>query len=266
MPAIQPARLKIKVTQLLENFDSPLEFVRSIHNLFDFYADRTRHPGRGGKPFSLVRAYNVPRQVLRQIEGDLAPKAAVDPERALALADVLWQEEWLECRLLAIAILGEIPPDPPERVVERIQAWGRECGQDRQLDASLMVGLAQLRKESPELFLRILGDWITSPDLASQKVGLRVVPPLVKDASFENLPAIFHLIAPLVRNVDTGLEVDLLEVLHALAQRSPQETAYFLRQSLIISDRPGVTSLVWQSLHSFPPEIKANLRELLRWG
>ncbi|MBU0512518.1 MAG: DNA alkylation repair protein [Chloroflexi bacterium] len=264
MPAIQPARLKIEITKIIAHFSDPVEFVRSLHDLFDFYADRTRHPGRGGKPFSLVRAYNVHRQVLQQIEGDLAPKAAADPERALALADALWQENWLECRLLAIAILGEIPPDPPERVVERIQAWGRECGQDRQLDASLMVGLVQLRKETPELFLRILETWITSPDLASQKVGLRVLPPLVEDASFENLPAVFHLIAPLVRNVDTVLEVDLLGVLHALAQRSPRETAYFLRQSLIMSNRPGVTSLVWQSLRAFPPEVEASLRELLR--
>ncbi len=266
MPAIHPARLKIKISKIVAHFGTPVEFVRTLHDLFDFYADRTRHPGRGGKPFSLVRAYNVPRQVLRQIEGELAPMSAADSERALSLADALWQEGWLECRLLAIAILGEVPPDPPEQVVERIQAWGRECGEDRQLDASLMVGLARLRKEAPELFLRILETWITSPDLASQKVGLRVLPPLVEDASFENLPAVFHLIAPLVMNVETVLEVDLLVVLHALAQRSPQETAYFMRQSLIMSDRPAVNSLVWQSLRAFPPEIEANLRELLRRG
>jgi len=264
MPAIQPARLKIEISKIVAHFGAPVEFVRAIHDLFDFYADRTHRPGRGGKPFSLVRAYNVPRQVLRQIEVELAPKAAVDPERALVLADAIWQENYLECRLLAIAILGEIPPDPPEQVVERIQAWGRECGEDRQLDASLIVGLARIRKETPELFLRILETWITSHDLASQKVGLRVLPPLVKDVSFENLPAVFHMITPLVRNVDTVLEVDLLAVLHALAQRSPQETAYFLRQSLAISDQPGIASLVWQSLYSFPPEIETSLRELLR--
>ena len=50
MPAIQLARLKIQITELLTNFDRPVDFLRELHTLFGFYADRTRRPGQSGKP------------------------------------------------------------------------------------------------------------------------------------------------------------------------------------------------------------------------
>ena len=40
MPAIQLARLKIQVTDLLTHFSDPTNFVTELHTLLDFYADR----------------------------------------------------------------------------------------------------------------------------------------------------------------------------------------------------------------------------------
>ncbi len=108
MPAIQLARLKIQVTELLTHFQEPLDFLREFHSMLDFYADRTRRSGQSGKPKPLIRAYNVPRQVMRRIASDITPLVIADPENALLLADQLWGDGWYESRLLAIEILGDM--------------------------------------------------------------------------------------------------------------------------------------------------------------
>ena len=54
MPAIQLARLKIQVTELLKYFSVPKDFLRELHAMLDFYADRTRRSGQSGKPRPLI--------------------------------------------------------------------------------------------------------------------------------------------------------------------------------------------------------------------
>jgi hypothetical protein len=62
MPAIQPARLRQQAALMVEHFDQPAAFVRSLHHLLEYYADRAHRPGQAGKPPALLAAYNVPLQ------------------------------------------------------------------------------------------------------------------------------------------------------------------------------------------------------------
>jgi len=264
MPAINPARLKLRVTQLLELFDDPVGFVKDLHELNNFYADRTRKPGRGGPRLAQINAYNVPKQVLRQIEGMVAVKAAADPDASLELVDALWLEPWLECRLLAVHILGLVPPNPPERIIERMTAWGDDCGINHQLDSSLADGLIQLRKEAPRRFLRLLESWVSSPKISTRRLGLRVIPPLVSDSNFVNLPAIFNMISPLMQNADLITDFDLGNAVATLAKRSPQETAYFIKHIISISDRTGLDVFTRQILENFPVQVREDMRVFLR--
>jgi hypothetical protein len=264
MPAIQLARLKIQVTDLLTHFDEPAEFLRQLHDLLNFYADRTRRPGRSGKPKPLIQAYNVPQQVMRRIEGDLAPRVTAEPEKALALADQLWADPWFECRLLAIGILGMLPLDAPETITLRLQEWGKTCRENALLDALLETGAASLRAESPDDFLLLVDRWLTNGDLPSRTIGLRALPALVKNPKFENLPTLYRLLSPLLREALSSLESDLLHAVRALGERSPQETAYFLRQNLNAPHKSGLAVIVRRSLDVFPPEMEDLLRTTLR--
>ena len=90
MPAIHPARLKKQVAQLVNNFEQPDGFVRSLHQLMSYYAERIQRPGQSGEPTPLITAYKVRRPVLRQIQGALAPLAKSKPEAAITLCDALW--------------------------------------------------------------------------------------------------------------------------------------------------------------------------------
>jgi hypothetical protein len=264
MPAIQLARLKIQISKLLTFFDSPSDFILELHVIFEFYADRTRRPGQSGKPKPLIQAYNVPRQVMRRLYSDISSFVVDDPEGGIELADRLWEDSWFECRLLAINILGCLPIMDHELVVARLSRWGRSCKEDVLIDALLQDGAIKIRREMPDDFQILVEEWLSISETPLKKLGLRAIPPLVENQKFDNLPVFYRLLAPLLRESSTTLEIDLLRAIRALGRRSPQETAYFLEQNLIAPHKSGTTVIVRRSIDVFPTEVQAQLREVLR--
>jgi hypothetical protein len=265
MPAIQVARLKIQSAELATRFDNPAAFVRGLHELLDFYADRTRKPGQAGKPPPLIKPYNVPRPVLRQIKTDLSPYVAMDGESALALCDALWAEPYLEFRLLAADILGSVPADSPDEILERINLWAKPGIEDRLLNALVKEGLTEVSKRDPERYLSQLEEWLTAEEDLPRRTGLKAISMMLADRDFENLPKIFRLLAPLVRKSPSQLRPDLLDVMYALAKRSPNEAAFFLRQNLsVMVDDDGTAWLIRNSARYFPEEVRVSLKTALR--
>lgn len=231
MPAIQLARLKNQLNELAGKFNDVEAFIGELHDLYSFYADRTRRPRRVAEATPLVPSYQVAPQVLRQLERVLIPKIKADPEIASALAHRLWKERWLETQLLAITVLGHLPPTPPERILTPVSDWAMECKEERLLQAMVSKGIAPLRVGERERLLEAVEDWLSSSELPLLLIGLRSLPPILKDENFENLPLIYRWISPLVREVDLDTQAELLQVIQALAKRSPKETAFFLKES-----------------------------------
>jgi hypothetical protein len=265
MPAIYPARLKTQAAELAEQFANPDVFLRSLHNLLDYYSNRTYRPGQSGEPPPLIAQYNVPPPVLRQVIKELIPLVILNQEAGLALSDALWGEPFLEFRQLAAKLLGQLKPDPPGAIIERVNAWGISgCGD--QLQKILVVeGLARLRQEMPHAYLQQVETWISGENLATQQVGLQAVLAVLDQDQFGNLPAIYRILTPQIRSAQSKLRSDILAVVSLLAKRSPRETAAFLKQNLVHkTEFPAIPWLVRHSLQFFPPEIRESLRSSLR--
>lgn len=264
MSAIQLARLKKQASQLADMVDQPEEFVHGLHDVLDFYADRTHRPGQAGEPPPLLSHYRVPIPVLRQIESEVAPRLDQQSQDNLQLLDRMWEEPNFEFRLLAATFLGKISPSPPEAVTERIFAWASSSAEQRLLSVLLVQGMERTRNEALDVFLQQVGKWLAGPTVLSQQIGLRALLPLITEGNFENIPAIFRLITPFTRELPAPLRPDLLDIINELARRSPRETAYFLKQNL---ELPGSTDTAWvirQSLRQFTNETWESLHEALR--
>jgi hypothetical protein len=106
--------------------------------------------------------------------------------------------------------------------------------------------------------------WFNSSKLDLQALGIRAVVPIVRDPEFENLPPVYRLLSPLMQYLQPKLQTDLQIVIEALAQRSPMETAYFLRQALNIASTPATARLVRRCLPAFAPAQQASLRSALQ--
>lgn len=263
MPAIQPARLKIRISQLIEDVNSPELFITQLNDLLFFYADRTRKPGREGKKYSLTRSYNVPKQVFREVEARLHPILSTQTDSALSLADALWDDGWLETRILAMMILSWVSPGSPREILSRVETWAGACKGDQELLHGLAVVLTVHWKDSPTSIYNLIESWVKSHDPPLRKLGLRVILPLVQIPSFQYLPGIYTILTPLVQRSGLVPDPDLLAAVRGLARISPQETSYFLQKNLAIIENTGVFTLIRLSLESFPPTVKAELQLLI---
>jgi hypothetical protein len=258
------ARLRMQTAELIQQYSDPVSFIRSLHTLYNYYSDRTYRPGQSGEPPPLLFAYNVPDPILREITRELSPILARDKSAALALLDQLWIENCLEFRLLAAILLGLIDPNPVGPIVERVKTWANPSTESRLLDTILSNGLENIRRNVPKVNYDLIAEWISSQDSFHKHIGLRAILPLINTPFFVNIPVFFQLITPFVRIVPPALRSDLVDVLRALTQHSPQETAYFLRQVMAMPENPDTAWMIRQCLNEFDPEIQGSLRSAIR--
>jgi hypothetical protein len=264
MPAIQPARLKKQTSELAAKFRQPALFVRELHALLNLYSDHTHRAGQAGEPFPLLGSYNTPPPVMRQVWHDLTPMIRQYPEDVLPLCDALWAESYYDLKLLSSRLLGQVPVDPPDQVINRLQAWVCQDLDNLILDGLLEYGLIRLQHDSPGILLELVSSWLATSDYLTRVAGMRALLPLIKGLGAESLPAIFHMLVPFIRVAPSHLRPDIIAVLTSLAHFSPAETAFFLRQNLSAPDNPDTAWLVRQVLNEFPTETQSGLRQAMK--
>ncbi len=174
---------------------------------------------------------------------------------------MLWSEPYLEFQLLAAMLLGQIEPNPPDPIIQRLNTWINPNLEFYLIEAVMENSFNRIRKEQPRAMIRLIQDWLESKDQFHLQIGLRALLPFIAEPEFQNIPVFFRLIQPLACSVPSGLRPDLLDVLAALAKRSPDETAYFFKQTLELPNSPDTPWLIRQSLKEFPPEIQVSLHD-----
>ncbi|MCI0554484.1 MAG: DNA alkylation repair protein [Anaerolineae bacterium] len=261
MPAIDLARLKKQTTQLADLFDQPSVFLREHREILDFYVNRSLR-SQGVAPSSVLPTYRTPTVVLRQIETELGPVAEKQPIQALELADALWDEGWLETRLLAAFLLGRIPPQE-ERLLARLTAWTQAVRDPSVRAALLTTSLTRLRNETPDLFLILVKEWLHPARQRMWSNGVQALVPLISSPDFDNLPPIFEIVEPIIRAAPATLQFDLQELIIMLYQASPDETTYFIQQILKSTKSPLLAVALRRMSPEFPAELQVSLREML---
>lgn len=262
MPAIDLARLKKQTAQLGDLFDQPSAFLRQVREILEFYVNRTLR-SQGVAPSSVLPTHRTPAVVLRQIETELGPVAERKPIQALELADALWDEGSLETKMLAAFLLGRIPPQE-ERLLARLTAWTQAVRDPNVRAALLTTSLTRLRKETPDLFLVLVKEWLHPARQRMWSNGIQALVPLISSPDFDNLPPIFEIVEPIIKASPATLQYDLQELIIALFEASPDETAYFIQQLLKGTKNPLFAVALRRMSPELPQELQASLREMLR--
>jgi hypothetical protein len=263
MPAIELARLKKQTAHLADHFDQPDDFVRALHEILEYYVNRSLREVDSAAPASVLDTYRTPSPILRQIEIEIAPLATAKPEQALELADRLWDEGWLETRVLAAALLGRLPPYE-ERLLARLTAWTKQVRDPSVRTALLSTGLIRLRREMPDQFLLLVGEWLNPERQRLWSNGIQALLPLIKDPGYHNLPPVFEILEHVVEAAPGMLQKDLVDLFQALYSVSPTETIYFLRQ-VLTNSKTGMTATTFRRIApSLPPKLAESIRDLTR--
>lgn len=265
MPSIDLARLRKQAARLADFFFVPDEFIKHLHEMLDFYVNYTVRKPPASAPGANLQSYRTPSVVVKQIELELKRLAEVteNADAALDLADHLWDETYLETRLLAAFLLGHIPPQE-ERLLTRLTAWTQQVF-DTDLRAELLnSGLTRMRDEAPIMFLDLIGEWLQPNRTQLWPNGLQAVISAVSDPDFTNLPPLLKVVEPIIIAAPSKLQPEIEELMLALYKVSPTETSYFLRQVLITSDNP-MTFITFRRISpSLPMELREEIREFSR--
>ncbi len=262
MPAIDLARLKKQTARLADIFGEPPAFLRELREILEFYVNRSLR-SQSVAPSSVLPTYRTPVAVLRQIEKELGPVAGEQPILALELADALWDEGWLETKLLAAFLLGRIPPQE-ERLLARLTAWTQAVRDPEVRAALLTTSLTRLRKETPDLFLVLVKEWLHPARQRMWSNGVQALVPLISSPDFDNIPPILEVVEPILKASPATLQYDLQELIITLFEASPDETIYFLQQILKETRSPLPAAALRRMLPELPQELQSSLREMLR--
>lgn len=264
MPAVNPTQLKFQLDELMGDFNNPPDFHRDLSELFSRYANLALRFGEEipTKPF--MDMYHLPFPVVRQLRLDLKREINRDPQSALPLADELWQDAYLEVKETAIFILGQAPVDDPVPVLERLHRWLDEDVEKALKTEILATGTKTLQTSFPKDWEDFIKTFLLIEDIKKINLGIQGLTEGLKNPEFTNFPIVFRLISDFIQEPQTAYRGALINLIEALADRLPVETAYFLRQALSISQSSELPRLIKQCLGFFPEDVRESLSSSVR--
>jgi hypothetical protein len=179
--------------------------------MLDFYVNYTVRNPSANAPRVNLQSYRTPSVVVKQIELELSRLAEKNEnaDAALDLADHLWDEAYLETRLLAAYLLGHIPPQE-ERLLTRLTAWTQQIHEVDLRAELLNSSLSRMRKEAPDQFLDLIGEWLKPNRSQLWPNGIQAVISALSDPEFTNLPPLLQAVESIVVAAPSKLQRELI--------------------------------------------------------
>lgn len=264
MSAINLARLRIQLGLLIPQIQDTSAFIHGLREIYQFYADNTHPVGEPPTGVFTLPAFNTPLVLNREILFNLSKYCTDDPQLVLELIDLLWQQQEVELRQLAAQLLGKLPPDHEEGVIQRIRTWSEESTSPEILPFLHQNASIGIRKNNPERWLDLLNEWESANQDWLARLSIEGVIPLIDDRDFENLPAIFTFITPFIITPGKDYHYDLLTIIEHLSRRSEVETVHFLKKAISLSTDPTMPRFIRRTLEYFSPARQDSLRNALR--
>lgn len=263
MSAVQLNVLRDEINRLSGDFANPDSFSRQVLNLLTKYADLTYKPGVSVQQPLILPSLRPANLVIRQLESRLLNLAQQNPNYALSAAACLWQLEYVETRLLAAFLLGQIPLPPHDPLISLLDEWCHS-GQERLLLQQIISRASnQLCQQNPEIWLQTIRQWLSAGNNTDITIGLMALISLIEHDKFSNLPSVYKVIADGLLYIPEINYPDLQTIMIRLEKRSPIETTHFIRQLIATHQNPQIFRFIRRLLPSFSPEVQSNLRSAL---
>lgn len=240
----------------LSNTDIFLNSLRSILLTYseNKYMDMLKND-QGKSP-----SYQIPEIVFAELDSSFKSISRSHPKEAIGIADLLWEEKYLEPKKFAITIISNLDNTYGDVFIDRIKQWV-----DDQLDAQL-VGeiLSSSRTKSYLTFndswLDLISKWLVAASKQLNKNGLIALGQLVSRKDFQNLPKVFGLITPIFSQPELTIQKDLITFIKSLINRTQAETASFLIMLLEIYPSNDVYAFIRKCLPLFDDYYQEELR------
>ena len=264
MPAVNLLQLRVELNNLLWNFTDPAEFRKTLLNLLEKFAYTAYRSESQTQSVSTRPQLQVSLILLREMDLVLIPAIREQPQAALAICDLLWNDENIDVCLIASRMLGEIPIEHADLVLDRAGEWALHGVRHMTARTLLKNASALIMRQNPEILLKKVRRWYVDPREEQNFLCLEGMTILVEDRSFENLPAILTLVEALMGEATSATQRSLEELFLELYGRTPNETVYVIRQCLRNEPNAAAQRVVRRLIPKFAPEVRKSLQDELR--
>lgn len=263
MPAVNPSRLQNQIEEVLIDFTNPVAFHRHLQGLFSLYANRTLQIGQSPEPAPMMPRYHLPQPLKRQLQMAIRPYLEKDPQTALEVADELWKDNFFEVKQFAIVILGNISVESPDPIIKRLESWMSPELDDRLKSELMSDGTAKLQKNFPSTWEKLIQSLLDQKDPKMIGLGIQGLIEGLKRTKFENFPLVFRLVSPVIQKPHAVNMEKLEDLIRTLIHQSPTETAFFLKQTLSLSQSNETKRLLKRCLPLLPEKDRQELKSSL---
>lgn len=260
MPAIHIGRLTQQIQTIFEP-ESPGPIFRiNFKSLLDVHANLAYRPGTEIQRKSLIQKLHLAPIVMQHLERQFSSLAQSKPELAIEYADQLWLEEFFEAKYFSAVIIGALPVDYTNDIIERLVAWGSETS-DREIHHILFrYGSQAIIQSDQNQWLQTIQNWVESTNLPQAITAIYALQTIINDPSFINLPKVFSIMTPLFSMSNRKVTAGLSLLVEDLAQINPIETSHYLTNLLLSSPYSMPKQIVRKYLKDFPTNEQKKLR------
>ncbi|GAB4469236.1 MAG: hypothetical protein Kow0088_01070 [Anaerolineales bacterium] len=259
MPIIDPTRLHHQIQECFAKQNHTREFVASIKELLDLYSDRTYRPGELATLPSALKSYHVPQPLLRTLIKELARLSQSQPLLAIENANLLWEQPYHECKVLAIALLENLPVEMESKIYTIAEQWVSTCNHSELTASIAHNALKSLRLKRPASLIEQARKWILDQRHSLRKFGLMVIEEISLTISFSDLPLLFRVISPYFNRCPSQIFPEVVAICNNLIEKSPKEMAYLMRKAILDNPTADAKKLIKTCLKSFPLEMQSEL-------
>lgn len=263
MPAIQLEKLRLQTANLAGKVGQPDIFQSELVELFDQYSNRTFRAGTNTLTNRMSSTYHLADRVMWQIERDLEPQIHIyEQDQSLLLANILWSGESLEEKLIAIFILGQVPVENDQPVLDTFTRWFQP-GLDPLLRMRLVTdGLHRLRQEKFPDWMKLIQEWLASPLGEKHAQAFLALVELLQETGESHLPSVNKIMRETILTISPQDHYELLTLFRVMVQVSLIETTFLTREILHRSDPMNINHkrLLRKLIEQFPEGDQADLK------
>ena len=263
MPAIDLNRLRKQIAHLAVFLEVPDEFVAEFKSLLEFYHQWAHRKHEDHIPASFKLVYDLPSQVMPEIELNLKPFLKQKASPNYALADALRQDLHFECSAVAAFILGQSMHPDLEALSAYLKDWLAVELDKAVIETIFEKAALPLQEAGQAEYMGFLQSLLLSSDDRLANAGLKGLTLFLPNSKIENLPRLFNLIRPLLQNRDLK-QAALEPLIEALAKRSAVETGFFINQVLSDTDGKEIEVLARAFLQYLPEDTAASVRQAIK--
>jgi len=263
MASIDLIRLRKQIARLGIFLEVPSEFVSELKGLLEFYHQWSHHQHEERIPNSFMLLYDLPAQVMSEVELGLKPFLQSKQDLIFPLADSLRKDLHFECSALAAFMLGQFSPAKADALKIYLSTWLEDSLDKAVVEAIFTKATLPLQAVDQEDYLSFLQTLLRSVNKRLANTGLVGLTIFLPSVRVDYLPKLFTMVSPLIQ--DREIRQENLELLiRELARKSPMETGYLIRQ--VLSDNEGrhVETLARAFLEYLPPETASTVAKAIK--